>query len=327
MKRLIAQLVTTLTLIATMSGAASAFTSWSLRVDAPQSPSTSPSVNVEYKVLSVDPHDFAVSLYEDGSSTAVATNHTQVAGDPNTTYGNSGAFTVTLPDGHHTFHVVAVNQDNNSDTQSANTAVDVDATAPGAPIYGGKTQSGNNYVVSFTAPSDSDVVTVKVFASTSKTYTADASTLVGTVSVSPSQAKTFSYTAPDSTPRYFSVQAFDAAGNGSPIVGDPGTVVTPVRTVNTGGTAGTPSVTTAAATGRTGQVQGVSTTNNGEVNATGQSKTNTTNKNGKVLGTETSANNASKAPWYFAGGVLLILVAAYYWFFARTKGWLGNKQP
>jgi hypothetical protein len=326
MKRFIAQLIATLALVLGASGMAYASPSnpnWSLKVYAPQSPSTSSTVNVEYKVLSVDPHDFAVSLYEDELPTAVATNHTQVEGDPNTAYGNSGSFSVSLPNGHHSFHVVAVNQSDNADSDSANTSVDVDATGPSAPAYGGKTQSGNSYNITFTAPNDADVASVKIFASTSKTYTANSSTQVGVVSVSPNQTVHFSYNAPDSATRYFSVQAYDAFGNGSSLVGDPGTVVTPVRVV--GGHGGTSATTTSAGNG---QVQGA-TTNSGETNASGQSST--TKKNGKTLGAHTSTKKSSSSHTLanlLEGAVLVLLILGglYYWFVVQKgNSWFKKK--
>jgi hypothetical protein len=111
------------------------------------------------------------------------------------------------------------------------------------------------------------------------------------------------------------------------MVGDPGTVVTPVRFVNQGSASGSSSnAQTASAT--TGQVQGVSTTNSGQTNAPGNSKTSNSNKKGKVLGTETTPKkSSSNTGWYVGGGIVLLLIAAYYWFMVRAgKGWFGNKQ-
>jgi hypothetical protein len=222
------------------------------------------------------------------------------------------------------------------DTQTTATKnVHVDATGPAAPIYGGKTVSGKTYTLNFTAPSTPDVSHVQIFASTNQTYQASDATRVGDISVSPNQSKTFTYTAPDSTPRYFALQAFDAAGNGSPTVGDPGTVVNPVRFINQGGTGAAGSAgagagggaNTAAVTAGGGQVQGVTTeNNNGEINAPGKSN-NTDKKNGSVLGAETTKQSSSKKAWLATGGILLLLLAAYYWIFPHAGKSLFKKKP
>ncbi|HSW37528.1 MAG TPA: hypothetical protein VLG37_04150 [Candidatus Saccharimonadales bacterium] len=321
MKRFISALISafSFTAIALAPLSASAAADWQLKLSPLENPSNTSSLNVQYTVLSVNVHDFAVSLYQDGNAVPLATQHTEVAGDSNTNYGNSGTFPVTLADGHHTFHVVAV-RDSDNDTETADASVDVDTQAPAAPSYGGKTQSGNTYKLSFTAPSKSDVTQVQIFASTSKSYQAGDSTRVGTVSVSPNEAKSFSYTAPDSATRYFALQAFDAAGNGSATVGDPGTVVTPVRVVNQGGRGGgtvaaAPTTTAGNPTG--GQVQGATTqdTTNGQINATGTSKTN--QNKGSVLGAETVKKSSWNGWLAGGGGALVVLAFLYYWLFSR----------
>lgn len=324
MKRLLLSLLTITSLTLGTTGVAAAFTTWTANISQLPATMNTRSFNVQYTVLSTEADTFTAQLKQstDGGATyancGVAQN---TSTDPNDVNGGSGALPACVTgDGDYRFEIVIIRDGGEGDSQTVGpTSTHVDATAPGAPVYGGKTQTGNSYVVKFTAPSDSDVTTVKVFASTSKTYTANSATQVGSVAVSPNQSTSFSYTAPDGATRYFSVQAFDAAGNGSSLVGDPGTVVTPVRVVNNGAAASTnggSAVQTAAATTSTstGQVQGVSTTN-GQVNAPGQSKTN----NGKVLGVEATAKGSSNLGWYFLGGVVVILAGAYYWFFMRGK--------
>lgn len=331
MKRLIATIATSAVLVGSLVGSAAADT-WTGTISQLPATMNTHNFNVEYNAFSLQANSFTAQLkvLAPGSEGYLPCGSTQdTSADPNDVNGGAGSINVAAcvpSDGDYSFEVVITRDGTGgSDVQTVGpTSTHVDATAPGAPIYHGKTQAGNSYTLSFNAPSDSDVASVQIFASTSKTYTANATTRVGSVTVSPNGAYSFSYTAPDSATRYFSLQAFDTAGNGSAIVGDPGTVITPVRFINQlGGSGSGGTASTAAAT--TGQVAGASTTN-GQVNATGQSKTNQGN-NGKVLGSETVVNHSNTA-WYVVGGLVILFAAAYYWFFIRTgKGWFGKSQP
>ena len=330
MKRLVSSLfgALSLLLLAAAPMAAAASQTWTANINQLSAYTTAHNFNVQYNVLSTEQSNFCVQLFNNGGGegSPVATANTQVGGDQNTNYGNSGSFPVSVAaDGAYTYTVVVHKTDctNTEDQQTAGTtSTTVDTTAPGAPSYHGKTQSGNTYTLSFTAPSDADVTHVQIFTSTAKTYQAGDSTRVGDVTVSPNQDKTFSYTAPDGAARYFALEAFDAAGNGSQTVGDPGTVVNPIRFVNQGGqgggTTGTGSAQTAAAAGSVlgATTTGSSGTGSGHVNAPGTSQT---KKNGKVLGAATSAGNSTSAKWFAGiGSAVIILAILYYWFYGRT---------
>lgn len=305
---------------------ASASTFWQVEISSPAT-QTSRTFNVQYTVLATSVADFSVQLFQDDSPSGSPQTTTT---DASSAVGNSGTFSVTVPsDGTYAYKVTATCQtgDCAEASKTSNTVnVTVDATSPAAPIYHGKTQSGNTYTINFTAPNTADVTHVKIYASTSKSYTADGAHQVGDVAVTANQVVAYNYGAPDATTRYFSVQAFDAAGNGSPIVGDAGTVVNPVVFVNNGtggGGGGVAAAQTAAATPATtttGQVEGVSTTtpnsSTGKVNASGSSTSK--KNNGKVLGIETS-NSSNKNGWYYGiGAVALVLLAVYYWFFSHN---------
>ena len=305
---------------------------WEVSISTPAS-QRSHSFMVEYTVLSTESDSFTVNLIRDGVGVAAPAQNT--SSDPDAINGNSGSFAVTVPtDGDYSYHVEAT-RDGSADgvKATASRTVHVDATAPDAPKYNGKTNAGNSYVISFTAPSSPDVTHVQIFAATSTTYQASDATRVGDVAVSPGQSTSFSYTAPSSTVRYFAVQAFDAAGNGSTIVGDPGITVTNVRTtstpnsgVNTAvatpgafGTAGTAN-NPAAANAANGSVLSATTTApGGEVNATGNSKTTTPANKGKVLGTEITKPSSSQTGQWTVGVLALIAGAAAYYVFQRRR--------
>jgi len=335
MKRLIASIASTAALL--VAGLGGSFASaaqdgfWSLKVQQLSTYTASHSFNVQYTVLStVTGTNFCVQLFQDGSLNASATQNTLNPSDSNTNYGNSGTFALTdVADGSHTFKVVA-NMDNcgdPSDTQNGSTSTTVDTVAPSAPNYLGKSASGSNTIVNFTAPSDSDVATVNIYAGSTKTYDGDNAHLLMTVNVSHDQ--TYHETVNASSSLFFSVQAFDQAGNGSSIVGDPGTVVNPVRFVNngvTGGGTGGGGATT------TGQVLGVSTgtgtgstngNSQGQVNAPGSSKTNKNNSNGKVLGVTTTKNNDNAWQWTGIVIVVLFVLGLLY----RLFWWPSSKKP
>jgi len=127
---------------------------WSLQQDA-LTKQTSGTFNVGYTVLSTSQHDFVVSLYEDGSSSAVGSQHTQVAGDSNTNFGNSGKFAISLPNGNHTLTLTAVRDD--ADTKTVSSTVTVDTTQPAPTV----------------------VTTTRVVASTNPTNPAPATTTSG----------------------------------------------------------------------------------------------------------------------------------------------------
>jgi hypothetical protein len=334
MKRLIASIASTAALlIAGLGGsfASAANGSWFLKVSQLSTYTTSHSFNVQYTVLSTNQGvNFCVQLFQ--NDVLIATENTLNPSDSNTDFGNSGSFPVTVAaDNTYNYKVMADMDscDEPADTQSGSTTTKVDTAAPGAPNYLGKSASGSNTTVNFTAPSDSDVATVNIYAGSSKTYDGDNSHLLKTVAVSAGQ--TYHETVNASPSLFFSVQAFDQAGNGSGIVGDPGTVVNPVRFVNNGVTAGG---TGGGGATTTGQVLGVSTGNGtgngstngssqGEVNAPGSSKTNKNSNNGKVLGAAITDNN-SKA-WQWTGIVIVILFVLGLLY--RLFLWPANKKP
>jgi hypothetical protein len=334
MKRLTLTIASLLSLVTlSLGGLASAASSWYLNPIKPASEVNTRSFNIQYSVLSTQADVFTVTLTNTGPAAFDQSQQTNV--DPHGVNGNSGSFALTnVPDGHYTFTVTATRNGSADTAQSRSATVDVDATAPAAPTYNGKTRNGNTYSVSFTAPSTSDVKYIKVFASTSTTFIANNTTQVGEVAVNPGDPVTFNYLAPDGTARYFAVQAFDSAGNGSTLTGDPNIVVT---TTFVGGQGGGAPVNTAAATGGAGGVGGgagaagaAGTTPAGEVqgaatnkqDSNGQVGTDAASTIGDVLGTTDNKASTSRSGQKTAGIILAVVAvaaAAYYWFVYRPR--------
>ncbi len=252
--------------------------------------------DVQYTVLSTGTDSFTVKLYQNGIVAPLQTDDTST--DPNAFNGNSGTFAVSvLADGDYTYYLAASRDSSADPIQTTSPiTVHVDATAPAAPAYNGKTQSGNTYILSFTAPTDTDVKNVQIFASTSTTYTANASTRIGDIVVTPGQSQSFSYNAPDGAVRYFALEAFDTAGNGSTLVGDPGIVVNAVRTV-------------VATTSNTPIATGNATVQTGQVDAGGGSTTGA--KDTEVLGSDVTKKSQISTSVLYGIASLVLLVIAY----------------
>lgn len=320
MKRFITNFSAILSIMLLMVAPVSAFIAaapyWQVNISQPATQNAR-TFNVQYTVLSTGTDSFTVKLYQDGIVAPLQTEVTST--DLNAFNGNSGTFAVSvLTDGDYIYHLAASRDSSTDPIQTTSPiTVHVDATAPAAPAYNGKTQSGNTYSLSFTAPADTDVKNVQIFASTSTTYTADASTRIGDIVVTPGQSQSFSYNAPDGAVRYFALEAFDTAGNGSILVGDPGIVVHPVRVVaasnqsTSGATLGGSATTDETVTS---QQLGA-----GQINAAGESAT-AAARNTKVLGTATTKMNLfSNTKLGLSSILVLILLGLAYYEFNKRQ--------
>jgi hypothetical protein len=281
---------------------------WQVDISTPGPVINSRSFNIQFTTLSVEADD-QIKIEAFQGEDLIGTTTTVKP------YGDSGAFAVTVPaDGVYSYHLRATLDDGEgTEVKTTETKfVTVDATAPGAPVYQGKIRNGGNtYTVTFKAPADADVQLVRIFSSTKTTFTADNNTQVGIVSVSPGQTVNFTYTASDSSERFHAVQAFDTAGNGSALTGDPHVVV---RSGNNG------TATLASVLG--GEVAGANTEVNGHVEG-GASSTTKSNKKAAVLGTQHKADTHSKAGLWTIIGVLVALALLYYLMFYRN----GRRNP
>jgi len=198
---------------ATFAGVSSNF--WTFNASTPESTSTNEDLNFDYQVSSVDSGDsYTVELFKDAALDDI---HAIASANA------SGSFDVIFPgEGTFTYKLVATNLDDGDPIMmSAEMDITFDTTAPASPIYGESVRTGDSYKISFTAPSDVDVETILVFASTeTDSVPLDLTTLIGVVPTTPDEAHTFDFDAPTSDQYYFAVIAVDAAGNFSDPVGD-----------------------------------------------------------------------------------------------------------
>jgi hypothetical protein len=306
MKRLLKSLGLVTTTLAVSGGTAFANPSqWTVQLSSPYAASgavaTSRTFNLSVSVSSaVASDEMAVTIYQNDS--AVIGTFWEGA----STFGNSWSVPVSVAaDGTYTFKALVQNS-NGDPAKQVETTVGVDASAPASPTYGTKSRNGNNYTVTFTAPA-SDVAQVKVYASTSNSFTANASTLVGSVAASPGQQLSFNYSAPDASERYFAVQAVDAAGNVSSLTGDP------IVSGNSGSASAT------ATSGSASTTQG----NTDSSSKVASDSTNNTKKSNEVRKqTEDKQTDKKKTNWtvvWVTFGVLAVLYVAYRWFMREVE--------
>jgi hypothetical protein len=276
---------------------------WQLNISQPAN-QTSHSFNLQYTVLATSSATFTVKLCTVSDTTCATPAVIQDTNvDPNATNGNSGAFSVTVPsDGDYGYFVKATRDTSADPAQQTNTVtVHVDATPPAAPIYNGKTISGNSYILNATAPSSSDVSRLEFYTSTNTSFQADSVSRIGSVVVTPNQVVSFSYTAPDSSIRYFAVRAFDTSNNGSVAVGDQNVVVSvPLANSTTSATTGGQAVSGVSTTTKpSGQTSSINTSTPGATAATG------------VLGAKTANNNFRNWALAIGAGVIVTAIVVF----------------
>lgn len=292
MKSLLSFLVIlTLTLMVNVAQV-SAIHPWELNISTPQSVMGTSSFKVEYTTLSTESSDaITVELFQNGVSQG-----TQITSTP---FGDSGAFDVTVTaDGVYEFYLTGASSIDGTTTTATQT-VTVNSVIPDAPTFGNKTQAGTGFTVNYTPPA-ANVSEVRIFASTARSFTANAETLIGIQAVTPGSATTFVFTAPIDGELFFALQSFNTAGVGSSLVTEPGITVT------------TPAVAGAAIVAVAADDGTVSV----EAATTGVED---------VLGTETvaasddsvvaSTQDSAWVQWSLT--LLVALAVAYYWFAYR----------
>lgn len=291
---------------------------WEVRVSEPFTETggvtNQTSFNLEYKILATDEDDtFTVD---------VDRNSTNIHSD-NSAASDSYSRNVNLPtDGTYTFEITVNNNAVGNGNRTHTFQVERDTTPPDAADYGQKSQSGNQHTVTFTVD-DPDAARVNIYSSTSTTFTANSNTLEGNVSPTGEQ-QSFTYTA-GSGERYHAVQVVDAAGNVSPLVGDPDVDATFVPPPGGTTTGATPATTT------TGTGDGSVTVNeNGEpVDENGQ----VIGEDGEILGAQDEEDTgdqededgetlgvvaqgdgeSSDIGWYVLAAIIVAGIGYYLW--------------
>ena len=291
----------------------------SVRVEQPKSPTNQNDFPLHFVALDVLGRTVTVTCYKEapGESSYTQFGSSQVLPDG----GNNGycqTSGVLSSKGTYNFEVTATA---GSDTATGTVSVAYDNSGPGDVFGYSKDHNSCQYVIHFTTANDSGAtVKVELYRSDAVPFTADTSTRVQTISAGSNETHAVTDTPPDcSKTYYYAVRAFNAAGNGSALVGDNVTNET-VITPTPGQSAGAIPV-----SGTNGNVLGVQT---GPTGATG-----TAGEGGQVEGESTPSAEVvnlppKNQPYYvahpkrtlaIAGGILVVIGAALYVFWTRRK--------
>lgn len=295
---------------------AQAFTSLSVRIAQPKSPTNTNTFDINFVTLDVLGRDITVKCFKkgpsDGSFNQFGSDIAITAGG-NTSNCHVDSGLMNTSESTYQFYVEAYA---GSDTAiSATDTVDYKTSGPGTPSnYIKDHVSSCQYKISFKTADDGKTSKVEVYRSTNTSFNLDSGTRVGTVSIGPNSDGSFTDTVPDcGATYYYVIRAFDSAGNGSGTVGDSLTS-TSTNPTPTSGSGAIPVSSVNLPTG-----PGV----------LGESINKTATSESEVLGVSTPAAEevnlpgpstpSSKLKWVIAGLVLLGLLAAAYVFYNRQK--------
>ncbi len=282
-------------------GTAQAATYWTTNISTPEAQTTTGVFGIDFQVLSTTPSDtFTVQLYQNGI--VIATQN--IATDN----GDSGSFPISLTsDGTYNYFTKTQHGSDVSDVKTSPTlTVQFDRTAPAAPTQVTKTTTTGGYVLNFLVPGGTESSQVQVFASSSTTFIADASTLVRTMAATPGVVQSTALGVSDGQPRYFAVRTVDAFGNTSALVTESPQVQAAATTTTTGAVQGASTALSASAA--QGAVNGANTTL--DADKTLQTQNTTSASNGEVLGLETESKTTPAAKQNATNGRGLIWVVA-----------------
>ncbi|MGI6484431.1 MAG: THxN family PEP-CTERM protein [Candidatus Dojkabacteria bacterium] len=215
-----------------------------VRIMQPATPTNKSSFNVGFVALDLNNNSITVECYKDAEVAPFATFT-----------ANTGNCPVTVSaSGTYTFYVVA--KSTSGEQKSADVTVVVDLEKP-APVID-YSKAGN--VIKFKTPNDPKIKTVEIHRSDKPSYTANESTRIHPMPVSPNTEYSWTDTTAEAGKTYYyALRTVDALGNVSTIVSDPEVIEVPKIS--------TPTATTTTTTTTTGgEVAGQKdTTDEGEV--------------------------------------------------------------
>ncbi len=245
----------------------------SVNVEQPKTPNNQREFNVNFVALTTTGNVVTVKCFKQAPGEA---SFTQFGSDIVLSSGGNTdnclvTSSITTTDGTYAFYVSA---DDGTNSVTSNTVtVNLDTSYPDAPTGYGKTKVDScNYKINFhTASDNGKTVKVEVYRSDSTTFNADSGTRVASISIGSNSDGNYTSSVPDCNKTYyFVIRAFNAAGNGSGIVGDSEVHITTINPTST-------------------QHQGAIPVTNGTVNGNTQNGSNTSSS---VLGTQTTTDQA-----------------------------------
>ena len=202
----------------------------SVRIEDPKSPTSQTSFNINFVAQDLQGRTVTVKCFKQAPSEAGFTQFSTDQILPNG--GNSGNCDVNGifgAQGTYTFKVEATAGDGMGDNFDADTtSVVYDNSGPGDVRDYNKSKNACEYKIHFKTAEDSGAtVKVELYRSETVPFNADSGTRIQTIPISSNTDKDTTDTPPDcSKTYYYAVRAFDAAGNGSGLVGDTVTTLT-----------------------------------------------------------------------------------------------------
>jgi len=205
-----------------------------IRLEQPKSPTNLTSFNLNFVTLDILNRPVTVKCFKQSPSDAGFVQFGSDIALP--TGGNSGKCEVNSVFGDQGTYQFKVEANAGGEIVSDSTSVQYDNSGPGDPKdYNKEKVSNCEYKIHFKSADDAGAtVKIEIYRSENTSFNTDDGTRVGSVSLSSNEAKDFPDTIPNCDKTYYyAIRAFDAAGNGSGVVGD--SVVT-ITTVTIAGT-------------------------------------------------------------------------------------------
>ncbi len=244
-----------------------------VQIEQPESPTKKSSFNIGFVALDLLDRDLSVQCYKDGD---IPFNPVYNGNNGNCVVDSS----IISASGTYHFYVKASAGTESRNSDVVTVVVDLEKPLPVTNYV--KTEGVCTYTLTFKTANDGRTSKVEIFRSSTQPFTANASTLIDTLTVGPNTAVTYADDDPlDCTKEYYyAIRALDDLGNFSSFVTD--NIVTVIQ----GTTA-----TTVTVNGETGEVAGEETTagEEGEENPDQEEE-----DNGEVKGDEDEENGEDK---------------------------------
>ncbi len=337
-KNLVVVLLTALLLASAMPKNALAANNLSIRLEQPKSPTNQDTFPLIFVVLDTSPapQPITVSCYKKGPDNA---DFSKFGSDIAISAGGNTSncpvdSSVINKEGTYQFYATASSNGVSVTSESEGIiTVDYKTTGPGTPSEYRKEKSGCDYKISFKTSDDGGKTTqVRIYRSENTSFSTDDGTRVGIVNIGSNQNGSWQGAAPDCGKNYyFAIRAFDAAGNGSGVVGDSEThvtVTTITKTVSSGETAA-PIVVSSGETYSETYSEEETEINEEKTQKEEKSeekseenKEKSEEKSEEILGAETKNTQKSKINWTLFGGLSILGLAAIFFglkLFAKNK--------
>lgn len=288
----------------------------SVRIQQPKSPVNQNNFNVSFVALDLQGRTVTVKCFQKGPSDGAFSQFgsTQTFADG----GNSGNCAVDSSvmndgEGSYAFKVEATAGDGSGDNfDDETTTVTYDTSGPGdLRDYSKNKTNACEYTIHFKTANDSGAtVKAELYRSDAVPFNADNGSRIQVISIGSDEAKNVTDTPPDcSKTYYYAVRAFDAAGNGSALVGDNVSTITVINPTGSPAQGAIPVSGSGLAAG--GSVLGL------------DDATTATESNGQTLGettpsatpetekTDNAAKESTARNMLLVGGILLIGALLY----------------